>query len=100
MAHQLPKGVVDNLATLLPAIRDLGYAPVASQYSSFSFGGDYFVDFIGPGGHAMRVVYDRSQYTVESERAELEAAGLWEAFNDRPEFERRLLAWLRERKPS
>jgi hypothetical protein len=98
MAHKLPNGVIDDLGTLLPALRELGYSPIASQHSPWSFGGDYFVDFTGPGGHGVRVLYDRSQYTVEAERAELEAAGLWKAFNERPEFERSLLAWLQERK--
>ena len=47
MPHQLPKGVQDDLASLLPALSELGYEPVESQYSPWSFGGDYFVDFTG-----------------------------------------------------
>lgn len=82
------------MANILPVLFRLGYAPTAGQYSPWSFGGDYFVDFHGPGGHSLRILYDRSQYTVSGDRAELESVGLWRAFDDRSEFEYKLLPWL------
>jgi hypothetical protein len=89
---------MDDLTDVLPALGEIGYVPIASQYSPLSFGGDYFVDFTGPRGHSFRLIYDRSQYIVDGQRSELEAAGLWRAFDDRAEFTTTLLDWLQSRK--
>ncbi|MGH2567338.1 MAG: hypothetical protein ACRDGA_03295 [Bacteroidota bacterium] len=50
------------------------------------------VALLGP--RELIITADRGQLFVEGDRAELEAAGLWGAFNDRQEFESSVLNFL------
>jgi hypothetical protein len=72
--HHIHDAIRRDLGPLLSRLSELGYAPTKSEYSPHAFG-NYFVDFSGPTG-CLRLVRDRSQYTVEAERDSLEAAGL------------------------
>jgi hypothetical protein len=62
----------------------------ASQYSEQCFG-DWVVELTGR--KSFRLVRDRSQYMVGGDRASLEPAGLWRAFDDRDEFVRLVVRW-------
>lgn len=92
--HQLPKALQADLAILLPAFSVQGYFPVASQHSPFAFGGDYYVDFAGPNNSQIRITFDRSQYTIDGDPPVFEAAEWRRAFDDKAEFEAKVLSWL------
>jgi hypothetical protein len=96
MADKLPQRVADDLSVILPALREIGYEPVAWMYSPESFG-DWFVDFAGPCSHRFRITLDRSQYIVDADNEELTKVGLLQAFDNRDEFSAALFAWLRSR---
>jgi hypothetical protein len=85
--------VENDLAAILPELLAMGFTPIRSQYTHSSFG-NYFVDFAGTV-RPLRIIRDRGQYIVGGKRDELEPVGLWQAFNSRDEFARKLLSWLR-----
>jgi hypothetical protein len=91
MKH-LPVEIVQDLQGLLDRLNALGCVPAGGRYDPDVFG-NYYVNFSGRKG-PFRIIRDRSQYMVEGDRAVLERAGLWRAFDDREEFAARLLSWL------
>jgi hypothetical protein len=92
--HQVHKVIEQDLAPLLAGLAELGYVPIGNDYSPGAFG-NYYLDFSGGPHGTLRIVLDRSQYTIENDRAALESVGLWRAFADRDEFCSKVLAWLR-----
>ena len=94
MSHRVPAEVTSDIGSLLRDLEALGYRPTESSYATESFG-NYHVDLTSPRGW-LRLVRDRSQYTIETESGEeLRKAGLFRAFNDRNEFVSAVLQWLR-----
>lgn len=91
--NKLPAPVRADLGQLIEGLESAGYTPIRSVYAPDQFG-NYCVDFTGPGG-SLRVVRDRSQYTVSGRRELLESAGLWRAFDDREEFASALITWFK-----
>ena len=88
----LPEPVAVDLAELLPRFAALGCVPTRGEYDHASFG-NYFVDFESPS-RSFRITRDRSQYILGGDRAGLEPAGLWRAFDSQVEFADAVVAWL------
>lgn len=79
-----------DIGFLLDELSTLGYHVVGSQYSAECFG-NWAADLNGPV--AFRLAKDRGRFLVDGDRRMLEPAGLWQAFEDRAEFARRVLVW-------
>jgi hypothetical protein len=75
MAHTLPSPVAEEAASLVHALKRVGYRVTGSLYSPESFG-NWYIECDGPNGK-LRVVKDRGYFSVEGERTVLEPAGLW-----------------------
>ena len=88
----LPPEISSDIGQLLHDLANLGFAPTGFRYSPEHFG-NYFIDLRGT--HEMRIVRDRSQYTVDILGIDLEAAGLRHAFNDPNVFSEKLLSWVK-----
>ena len=90
----IPHEVEQDIGGLIRALHALGAEVINARYDPESFG-NYEISFRAPRV-AFRITRDRSQYILHGPpRQELEAAGLWRAFDYRSEFEETLLVWLR-----
>jgi len=95
MTHQIVEPIKADLGSFLQELAKLGYQLTSSTYDASHFG-DYIVELNSTNGW-LRIVRDRGQYyvTVASEE-NLKQADLWRVFDDRGEFESRVLTWLRQ----
>ena len=88
----LPSGVLDALAPVLPSLQRAGFQPVTVKVSA-SFG-DFIVNFSN-GRRELSIRRDRGQCIVSGpSRSTLKAAGLWRAFEGAQELSVPLSAWL------
>ena len=92
---ELPVEVQGALAPLAPALTAAQLFPSGWEYSD-SFG-NFLVAFRGPG-REITLTRDRGQFIVgSSDRASLEEAGLWRAFDTAQELLPYLAKWLGQR---
>ena len=88
----LPIEIEREAGALISDLQAVGWTVSTSLYSPKSFG-NWYVD-LHRSGVAIRLVKDRSQYMVHGPRKEeLEAAGLWWAFDSLSEFRQTVLKW-------
>jgi hypothetical protein len=92
--HHLPPDIVRDIGDLICRLEALGFNPQASAYDPQVMG-NWYADFSG-SKRSVRIIKDRSQYFVEGDRKELEPFGLWRAFNDPRELEKKMISWLAE----
>lgn len=76
--------IVEDIGTLLESLAKLGVQVTGARYEARTFG-NYYVD-CGVHGTGFRVVRDRGQYLIEAPQAQLEALGIFRAFNSRDEM--------------
>jgi hypothetical protein len=91
--HHIPEEITNDLGELLSQLAALDFIPRASRYEPQSFG-NYYVTLSRADGF-LRIIRDRSKYCIDGERKELEPVGLWRAFDDREEFAKKLLSWVK-----
>jgi hypothetical protein len=83
---------IEALGSLGQALCALGYTATVDQYAAENFG-DFVVRF-RKQGRDLVISRDRGQFTLAGDRAKLEPAGLWRAFDSAAELQEPLLAWL------
>jgi hypothetical protein len=82
-----------NLDVISAALQPIGFSLLRSQSGPMdSATADY-----SDGRSTLRVIKDRSQWFLDGARADLEAFGLWRAFDDTGEFRDALLAYISRR---
>jgi hypothetical protein len=95
----LPHEVSKEIGALVSQLQAVGWTVSFAQYDPGAFG-NWYVDLC----HAddkIRLVKDRSQYMFDGPTIKgLQAAGLWEAFNDLDVFRRAVIHWATERNQS
>ena len=85
----LPRIVESDIGSLISRLSDHGYRVELMNEGSMH---SYQVALLGP--RELIITADKGQLSVEGDRAELEAAGLWKAFDDKQEFESSVLKFL------
>ena len=85
----LPKTVESDIGSLISRLMDHGYKVELMNEGPMH---SYQVALLGP--RKLTITADKGQLFVEGDRAELEAAGLWKAFDDNQEFESSVLKFL------
>lgn len=85
----LPEIVETDIGSLISKLRVHGYEVEVLRLGAMH---SYQVALLGP--RELIITADRGQLFVEGDQAELEAAGLWGAFEDRQDFESSVLSFL------
>jgi hypothetical protein len=93
---RLPGEVAKEIGALVSQLQAVGWTVSFAQYDPKMFGG-WYVD-LGRADQTIRLTKDRSQYILSGPSIkELQAAGLWKAFDDLDEFCRAAIHWATER---
>ena len=87
-----PKKYIDEYSDLLGSLSNRGFRLI--NYSQEPTAFDNFCADFSDGKTSFRIIRDRSQLFLEGKKAELEPHGLWQAFDDRSDFEKALLNWI------
>ena len=87
----LPPEIDAEVGELVSKMQSANWHLDAAVYDAVVFG-NWYVD-LTRGAAAVRLVKDRSQYMIHGPGKDLEASGLWKAFNSLEEFQRAIAAW-------
>jgi hypothetical protein len=91
--QNLPARISAEAGNLLEKLRSAGWRITDSRYDDRVFG-NWFVDLVHEN-QSMRIVKDRSQYSVDGPSyAELKAAYLQRVFDDFEEFSCTVMSWV------
>jgi hypothetical protein len=97
--QSIPVEVETEAGELISELRSAGWKVSISHYEAKSFG-NWYLDVT----HAVRTIHlvkDRSQYMITRQSPpELNAAGLWRAFDNLQEFRHLLIRWIKTQIPS
>jgi hypothetical protein len=89
----LPEQIAADLGDLVAELEKLGLRVTNSRYDAQSFG-DYFVDLAGPFD-TLRLSRDRLRYIILGDEGLLKRLDLFHAFDDREEFQKAVLTYVR-----
>jgi hypothetical protein len=87
------EAISQDIGTLLSVLRTRGVEVDAARYDEHSFGN--FEVSLRSSTRRFRITRDRDQYMIHGpDKGELEAAGLWIAFDSKTAFSEAVLAWV------
>ena len=94
----VPVEVDAEAGELISELHSAGWTVSTSHYDANLFG-NWYIDLCR-AGRTIRLVKDRSQYMIAGPPTpEIEAAGLWKAFDNLADFHRELIEWAKKRTP-
>jgi hypothetical protein len=88
----LPAELETELSIGIPFLLERGWEIFEFRYEPQTFG-NWYIDFFR-SDLTIRLVKERSQYSVEGNAGELRSTGMWRVFMDATEFQQAIIDWI------